>query len=450
MTTDDTTTERVPPNSVTAERAVLGGMMMSKTAILDAVEVLNGFDGPFYTPAHPKIFAAIVALTINGQPVDPITVAGQLVKTGEITAIGGPTYLHTCTTSVVTAANTGHYALIVRNLAVLRRVVETGADLTTMGYAGRHDPQQAADILDAAAAKLQALTASMGTANQSREWALDKVLTSVMDDYDNPRGDSLPLPWKDMQASAPMEPGNLVVFAGRPGMGKTNVALEVARHAAIRHNRGVLVASMEMSHDEMGQRIIAAEAAVSLHKLRNRLLSPEERYMVNEAVVRIRAAPLRIDDTPAVPVSRWRSRLRQMQADNRLPAALIVDYLQIAKAETGPGTNRTGEVDAIAAGLKALAQEFQIVVIAGAQLNRSVEQRPDKIPNIADLRESGGIENNANLVILLHRPDYYEKDSPRAGEFDFIVAKNRMGTTCTITAAWKGWQARIVDMASGF
>jgi replicative DNA helicase len=445
---DPETIDRVPPSSVTAEQAVLGGMMMSKAAILDAVENLDGITDPFYRPAHDTIFTAIVTLYANGQPADPITVTDYLIKSGDIVKVGGAPYLHACTSAVVTAANTGYYAEIVRNLAMLRRVIETGTELVQMGYGGRTNPEQAAEVLDSAAAKLQALTASMGTSGGSREWTLSKVLASVMSNYDNPRGTGLPLPWRDMQQAAPMEPGNLVIFAGRPGMGKTNVALEIGRHAAIRHGRGVLIASMEMSHDEMGQRIIAAEAAVSLHKLRNYTLSPEERQRVNQAVSQIQAAPLRIDDTPAVPISKWRTRLRQLQADGELPAALIVDYLQIAKAETAAGANRTGEVDAIASGLKALAQEFQIVVIAGAQLNRSVEQRTDKVPTLADLRESGGIENNANLVILLNRPDYYEKLSPRAGEFDFIVAKNRMGNTCTITAAWRGWQARVVDMGS--
>lgn len=443
---DPASIERIPPNSTAAEQAVIGGSLMSRTAILDAVDGLDGVAEPFYRPAHATIFNGILALFANGQPVDPITLADHLVKTGEIAQVGGAVYLHECVRTVVTPASTGHYARIIRHMALLRRIIETGGHLVQMGYEGRHDQDEAAAVLDEAASKLQALIASAGAKSETREWALRRVLDDVMADYDTPSGDTLPLPWRDLQEAAPMEPGNLVVLAGRPGMGKTVSMMDIARHVAITHGRYVHVASMEMGHREIGQRVLAAEAEVPLHALRTRRLTLPQRYQVDAAVTRIRDSPLVIDDTPSVPVAKWRTRLRQLQADGRLPAALIIDYLQIAKAESVQGGNRTGEVDAIAVGLKALAQEFQIVVIAAAQLNRSVEARPDKTPALGDLRESGGIENNANVVILLHRPDYYDKESPRAGEFDFIVAKNRQGTTATVTCAWKGYQSRITDM----
>lgn len=437
--------ERVPPHSVFAEQSVLGGMMLSKTAIADAANILNGLTGPFYRPAHQTIYAAILTLFAEDQPIDPLTLADHLRKTGKLDGIGGPGTLHGCVNAVPTAANTEYYADIIRDLAMLRKVIETGTDLVQMGYTARHTPDQAAEVIDTAASKLQALTANAGRSD-SREWLLNKVIDDVMADYDHPSGDNLPLPWTDLEHAAPMEPGDLVVIAGRPGMGKTVALMEIARHVAIRHGRGVLVASMEMGHRQIGQRILAAEARISLYRLRGRALDPSERARLDEAIYHIYASPLRIDDTPAVPVSKWRVRLRQLQAERQLPAALIVDYLQIAKAEEAAGRNRTSEVDAIAAGLKALAMEFQIVVIAAAQLNRSVEQRTDKMPTLGDLRESGGIENNANVVILLHRADYYEKESARSGELDFIIAKNRMGVTCTVTVAWRGQHARIADM----
>lgn len=436
--------QRIPPHNLEAEQSVLGGMMLAPAGILDATDHLDHTD--FYRPAHTLIYQAILTLHTAGEPADPLTVADQLRKDGNLDRAGHATYLHTCVNTAPTSANTGYYAAIVRNLALLRRVIEAGTSLVQMGYEARQDPEQAAEVVDAAASALQALTKTANGRGESREWLLERILDDVLADYDTPTGDNLPLPWRDMAEKAPMEPGDLVVVAARPAMGKTLVLLEIARHVAIRHGRGALVASMEMSHRQMGQRILVAEADVSLQRFRARELDGNERKAIDKAAVGIFAAPLRIDDTPAVPISKWRARLRQLQAEGQLPAVLIVDYLQIAKAETAAGTNRTGEVDSLASGLKALAQEFGIVVVAAAQLNRQVELRQDKTPTLADLRESGAIEANANIVVLLNRPDYYEPESPRAGEIDLIVAKNRMGTTGVVTCAFQGRKARVVDM----
>lgn len=440
--------ERVPPNNVFAEQCVLGGMMLSQQAILDVVEIMGDHADVFYRPAHETIFLAICTVVANAEPADPLTVAEQLRKTGDLARIGGASYLHTLVNVVPTAANAEYYAEIILNLAMLRRVIETGTRLVQMGFAGRSDPEQAADVVDAAAAELQALTSSLGTKSDSREWKLARVLEHVLNEYDNPSNTALPLPWKDLELAVPIERGDLVIVGARPAMGKTVVLIDIARHVAIKHGMRVLVASMEMNHLQIGQRILAAEAKAGLHHIRQRTLTEETQSTVHRKVSEILGAPLSIDDRPARSLSNWRQRLRQLQAQGELPAALIVDYLQIAKAETKAGTNRTVEVDAIAAGLKELAQEFQIVVIAAAQVNRALAQRTDKTPTMADLRESGGIEANANIVILLHREDAYEKESPRSGEIDFIIAKNRMGPSqISVTGAFQGHYARVVDMA---
>lgn len=444
---DETAFERVPPHDIDAEQAVLGSMMLARTAVLDVVDVVDGVKQPFYRPTHDSIFNTMLALYANGQPLDPITVSNQLQQEGILDRVGGGSYIHQLINAVPTAAHAAHYAEVLRNKALLRAVIETGTELVQMGFAAQADHDTAAAIVDGAASKLQELTVAAKGGTESREWLLDRVVDAVIDEYDNPRDDVLPLPWAQLQSVCPMEPGDLVVIAGRPAMGKSLVLLGIGRHVAIKHRRGVLIASMEMSHVQMGQRLVAAEAHVPLHHLRAHTLSKEQYASVQGARGRIRRAPLRIDDTPAMPVSKWRRRLRQMQAKDELPAALIVDYLQIAKAET-KAQNRVIEVDSIAVGLKALAQEFKIVVIAAAQLNRVSEHRTDKTPTLSDLRESGGIENNANIVILLHRDDYYDRESPRAGEFDFIVAKNRMGHNTTVTAGWQGHYAEIVEMGS--
>lgn len=445
---DPASIERVPPNNTQAEQAVLGGMMLSRTAILDVAEVFDGVDDPFYRPAHATIFDTIVTLYAHGQPADPITVTSALVENGKIGLVGGAPYIHQCVREVMTAANSAHYAEIVRNMYWLRRIIEAGTSLVQLGYSGRTDEDGAKEALDEAASQLQALLSSFGNKTDDREWPLARVLATVISEYDSPTSNSLPLPWTDVQSCVSMEPGDLVVIGARPGVGKTVILMDIARHVAVRHGMRVLVASMEMSHLQLGQRFLAAEAKAPLHHIRGRYLDTASNERVRNTARSVAEADLRIDDRPSRTLSNWRTRLRQLQAEGQLPHLLVVDYLQIAKAETPRGGNRTGEVDALAAGLKELAQEFQIVVIAAAQLNRALTARTDKTPVLADLRESGGIEANANTVILLHREDVYEKESPRAGEMDFIVAKNRMGTSqVRITIAFQGHYSRAVDMA---
>ena len=433
--------ERVQPNNLLAEQSALGGMLLSKDAIARVGEVMQPED--HYRLQHELIHRAITDMYQRRQPVDPITVAAELDKRGELGRVGGASYLHTLVNSVPTAANADYYAEIVHGHSLMRQLIEAGTRIAETGYkAGLDDPSS---VVDAALSELRRLATAVAPTSETREWDLDKVVDETIAAYSSPpRG--LPVPWADLQVMAPMEPGNLIVFAARPGMGKTVALMDAARHASIQHKKRIHVASMEMGHIELGQRIIAAEAEISLHRFRTRELQDHEWARIDKAILAMRGAPLRIDDTPAVPVSRWRARLRQLQMQDRLPAALVVDYLQIAKAEAAAGANRTGEVDKLASDLKALAQEFQIVVIAAAQLNRKVEERTEKIPMLSDLRESGAIEANASVVVLLHREDYYDKESARAGELDMIVAKNRMGPTGTVTVAFKGHMSKSVDM----
>lgn len=300
---DDQPHERIPPHDIDAEQAVLGSMMLSRTAVLDVAEVVDGVKHPFYRPAHESIFDTMLALYANGQPLDPITVTNQLQHAGVLEKVGGRAYVSSLASAVPTAANAGYYAEVLRNKALLRAVIETGTSLVQMGYRAQADHDTAAEIVDAAASNLQELTTAAKGGNDSREWLLDRVVDAVLDEYDNPRDDLLPLPWADLQSVAPMEPGDLVVIAGRPAMGKSLVLLGIGRHVAIKHRRGVLIASMEMSHVQMGQRLVAAEARIPLHGLRARTLDRQQYALVREARERIRRSPLRIDDTPAVPVS---------------------------------------------------------------------------------------------------------------------------------------------------
>ncbi|MFP8886806.1 replicative DNA helicase [Streptomyces mangrovi] len=438
--------DRVPPQDVAAEGSALGGMLLSKDAIGEVNETgLTPAD--HYKPAHGIIHAAILDMYRRGEPVDPITVADELTKTGDIARIGGPGYLHTLVQMVPTAANAAYYAQIVVERAKLRRLIEVGTRITQMGYAAQGE---VGDIYDRAAAEMHAITTGAGTGGQERVKWLEDMVEDYLRSMDEPSQDPLPLPYSDLQKFVPMEPGDLVVVAARPAIGKSVVLLDIARHVAVKHGMPAMISSMEMSHAQLMQRIIAAEAKVSLQKVRKREFGSEERKNVEQTLVRIGTSPLVVDDGPAATLMQLRSRLRWLQGLGKLPAVLCVDYLQIMKAVEKAGQNRTGEVDAISRGLKELAAEFQIVIVAAAQLNREVEKRTDKTPMMSDLRESGSIEADANTVILLHRPDAYDKEDPRAGELDLIVGKNRQGPTGTVTVAFQGHYARAKDLASGF
>ncbi|MFF3127774.1 replicative DNA helicase [Streptomyces sp. NPDC057908] len=438
--------DRVPPQDLNAEQCTLGGMLLSKDAIGEVNETgIN--DSAYYRPAHGTIHGTIMDMYGRGEPVDPITVAAELTKRGDIVKVGGAPYLHTLVQAVPTAANASYYAEIVVDRAKLRRLVEAGTRIVQMGYAAEGE---VSDIVDAAQAEMQAATKLSAGAGLERVQWVDDMLEEYLVSMDAPPPSRLPLPYIDLEAILPMEPGDLVVVAARPAIGKSVVLLDVARHVAIKHRLTVLMSSMEMSRPQLMERLMAAEARVPLNRIKNRDYEGDDRQRIHEAAMRIGQAPLVVDDGPAASIVQLRSRLRWLQGQNKLPAVLCVDYLQIMKGSGKSGQNRTGEVDEVSRGLKELGGEFGVIIIAAAQLNREVEKREDKKPMMADLRESGSIEADANAVILLHRPDAYEKEHERAGEMDLIIGKNRQGPTGTVTVAFQGHYARARDMATGF
>ncbi|MGW6588412.1 replicative DNA helicase [Streptomyces globisporus] len=438
--------DRVPPNHIEAEQSVLGSMQLSKDAIGDA-HATGITSTAFYRPAHGTIYDAIMEMYGKGEPVDPIMLGAHLQKAGDLERIGGAAYLHTLVQSVPTAANTEYYAEIVVERYKLRRLIEAGTRIVQMGYAGEGD---VADIVNAAQGEMQEAAQLGAGGGLERVAEIDDMLEEYLVSMDAPPPERLPLPYRDLQAMLPMEPGDLVVIAARPAIGKSVVLLDIARHVAIEHGIQVLVSSMEMSHSQLMERIIAAEARVPLNRVKDREYQGDDRQRIHDAALRIGGSPLVVDDGPAATIVRLRSRLRWLQAQNRLPGLLVVDYLQIMKASGKGGQNRTGEVDEIARGLKELAGEFRIRVITAAQLNREVEKREDKKPMMADLRESGSIEAEANAVVLLHRPDAYDKEHERAGEMDLIIGKNRQGPTGTVTVGFQGHYARARDLGAGF
>ncbi|MCZ4103198.1 replicative DNA helicase [Streptomyces sp. H39-C1] len=435
--------ERVPPQDLDAEQAVLGGMLLSKDAIGDVVEVLDSGED-LYRPAHQTIFAAILRLYGAGEPADPITVAGELTARGELIRVGGAPYLHTLVNAVPTAANAEYYAEIVANRAKVRRLVEAGTRIVQLGYSDG----DADDIVDAAggelhkAIRLREKTTTVAVGARFAGW-VDRL------EHRQKHGVVLGVPtgFADLDSlTKGLRPGQMIVIAARPAMGKSTLGLDFARGAAIHNGRKTAFFSLEMDEDEILDRLASAEARVGLHHIRDGDPTPDDWQSIARAAPRIAEAPLYIDDSTDSTVTQIKAKCRRLQQTDGLDL-VIIDYLQLLTSGGKRYENRQVEVADMSRNIKLMAKELKVPVVVLAQLNRGPEQRSDKIPVVSDLRESGAIEQDADVVILLHREDAYEKESSRAGEADLIVAKHRNGPTATITTAFQGHYSRFVDMA---
>jgi replicative DNA helicase len=436
---------RTPPQDIPAEQSVLGGMLLSKDAIADVVEVLRGTD--FYRPAHEMVFDAVLDLYGRGEPADAVTVAAELTKRGELGRIGGPAYLHTLLSSVPTAANAGYYARIVRERAVLRRLVSAGTKIVQLGYAT--DGGDVEEIVNAAQAEIYAVSDK----RTSEDYLpLSEIIEGTIDEIEasSHRGDGLtgiPTGFADLdRLTNGLHPGQMIVIAARPAVGKSTLGLDVARAAAIHHSMTTAIFSLEMGRNEITMRLLSAEARIPLQNMRKGTMREEDWTRLARTMGEVSEAPLFIDDSPNMSLMEIRAKCRRIKQQHDLKL-VIVDYLQLMSSGKRV-ESRQQEVSEFSRALKLLAKELEVPVIALSQLNRGPEQRTDKKPQMSDLRESGSIEQDADMVILLHREDMYEKESPRAGEADFIVAKHRNGPTDTITVAFQGHYSRFVDMAT--
>lgn len=435
--------DRTPPQDLNAEQSVLGGMMISKDAIADVVEQVRGSD--FYKPAHEAIYDAVLDLYGRGEPADAVTVADELTKRGDINRIGGVAYLHTLISMVPTAANAGYYARIVRERAVLRRLVEAGTRIVQIGYAT--DGGDVDELVNNAQAEVYAVSERRSTEDYHR---LGEVIDGTLNEIEaaGNRGEGMigvPTGFADLdRLTNGMHPGQMIVIAARPAIGKSTLALDFARAASIRNHQASVVFSLEMSRSEITMRLLSAEARVPLQKLRTGQMGDEDWQKLAAIQGKLAEAPLFIDDSPNMSLMEIRAKCRRLKQKHDLKLVLI-DYLQLMTSGKRV-ESRQQEVSEFSRALKLLAKELEVPVIALSQLNRGPEQRTDKKPQMSDLRESGSIEQDADMVILLHREDAYERESPRAGEADLIVAKHRNGPTDTITVAFQGHYSRFVDM----
>ena len=435
--------ERVPPSDVAAEQSVLGAMLLSKDAIADVVETLRGAD--FYRPAHQTLYETILDLYARGEPADAVTVAAELSKVGEIARIGGAPYLHTLVAMVPTAANAGFYARIVREQAIMRRLVEAGTRIVQMGYAGTGDVD---DVVDRAQAEVYDVTER----RMSEDYLpLRDIMGGTLNEIEaiaNRGGEMVGVPtgFADLDGyTNGLHPGQLVIVAARPALGKSTLGLDLARSASIKHGLTSVIFSLEMSRNEIVMRLLSAEAQVPLHHMRAGSMGDADWARLATKMGAVSEAPLFIDDSPNMTLMEIRAKCRRLKQRHDL-RLVIVDYLQLMTSGKRV-ESRQQEVSEFSRSLKLLAKELEVPVIAISQLNRGPEQRQDKRPMLADLRESGSLEQDADMVILLHREDAYERDSPRLGEADFIIAKHRNGPTGVVTVAFQGHYSRFVDMA---
>lgn len=426
-----------------AELIVLGAMLLSPDVAYQVADIITADD--FYQPNHTAIYGAISGALAAGEPVDAVAISQRLAASGDLVRVGGAPYLHQLISSVPTATAAPWHARQLVDLATRRNIA--AAAIRIHQRAGNLETETA-DVVNAAQADLHAAT----TSHQHRDATafgdgLDAEIEAICNPGPRDRGLSTGIGALD-DVIGGLKPGQLIVIGGRPGAGKSVLGTDMVRATSFRARKPTLLRSLEMSTSEIRMRILAAECQINLYRVTNGPLHEDERVRLRAAADRLRACPLFIDDASNGDLAGIRASARRIQQRHGL-ALLVVDYLQLMTSSSST-EGRTQEVAAISRGLKNLARELHIPVVAAAQLNRQSEQRTDRRPQLSDLRESGAIEADADIVILLHRPDYNEPEHKRAGEIDLIAGKNRNGPQETVTAAAQLQFARIVDMATEY
>jgi replicative DNA helicase len=431
MATIDETLRRVPPQSLEAEESVLGGIMLDNAAIDRVIELVRPDD--FYRGAHRKLFRAMLDLVERSEPVDFITLSEALRARGELSEIGGHSFLAELAERVPTAANVVHYAKIVRERSILRGLIEAATEIATRGY-------QAADNVDELLDRAEQLIFGIQErkVNQAFSKIADvlvgsiKTIERLYEQKQAVTGVATGFADLDNMTSG-LQPSDLVIVAGRPSMGKTAFCLNIAENAALHGDTGVAVFSLEMSKEQLAMRMLCSEARIDLSRVRTGHLSDREFPKLAMAAGRLADAPIYIDDTPALSVLELRAKARRLKRDAAAKLGLVVvDYIQLMRSSEGKD-NREQEISEISRSLKALAKELNVPVVALSQLNRQVENRSPPIPRLADLRESGAIEQDADVIMFLYREEYYEPEtSEKRGLADVIVAKQRNGPIGTV------------------
>jgi replicative DNA helicase len=435
----------VPPQNLDAEESVLGAMMLSPGAIGNVSEELDA--GDFYRESHAKIYRAALGLFARGEPVDAITVADELEERGELEAAGGRLRIHELARLVPTTANAAHYARIVREMAVLRGLIDAGAEVARLGW---ERPGEAADLLDRAEQIIFELSQERVSSEFTHiEELLRESFERITQLYE--AGEEItgvPSGYRDLdRLTSGFQPGNLIIVAARPSMGKSALALCVAANIAVRHGLPVGLFTLEMSKSEVTQRLMCSEAKVESQRLRSGKLATDDWPRLTAACDKLAKAPIYVDDTGSMTIMGIRAKARRLKSKEPTLGLIVVDYLQLMTSDSN-FESRVQEVSQISRQLKILARELDLPIIAMSQLSRAVEQRHDKRPILSDLRDSGSIEQDSDLVAFIYRDEYYNDESPDQGLAEVILAKHRNGPTGVVKLSFLQRYAKFADLAA--
>ena len=437
--------ERVPPQNIEAEQAVIGGMLIEKEAISKVAEFLKADD--FYREAHRLIFEAMLELFNKNEAVDLVTVTEVLRKNDKLEAVGGIAYITSLANSVPTAANINYHGKIVEEKALLRGLINSATHIASMGY---EDTEAVADIID----KAEKMILEVSERKMSGDFVPIKSIIfdafgKIEQLYASKGGiTGLATGFKDLdKITSGLQPSDLILVAARPSMGKTAFTLNIASHVAIREKKAVAFFSLEMSKEQLVQRMLCSEATIDSQRLRIGELEERDWTKLISAADRLSSAPIYIDDTPGITVMEMRSKARRLKIEHDLQL-IIIDYLQLMQGSSNKGgDNRQQEISEISRSLKALARELNVPVIALSQLSRSVESRQLKKPMLSDLRESGSLEQDADIVSFLYREDYYNPETENKNITDIIIAKHRNGPVDTVQLFFHKQFTKFCDLS---
>ena len=438
---------KVPPNDIEAEQAIIGSMLTDRDAVISAIEVLKPDD--FYREDNKTIYEAILNLYNRSEPIDIITVRAELESMGRLDNVGGLEYLAELPEKVPTTANAMKYIKIVEEKATLRNLIKTANEIIELGYNPTEDVD---DIMEGAEKKIFNI---MQDKDQKGYSPLKDVLvesfTKLEELYNRKQHiTGVPSGFTDLDyRTAGFHGSELILIAARPAMGKTAFALNIATNAALRANVPVAVFSLEMSKEQLVNRILCSESMVDSNKVRTGKLDEEDWTKLAETIGPLSEAEMYIDDTPGINIMEIRAKCRKLKIEKNI-GLVVIDYLQLIQGTNKRNGSREQEISEISRSLKILAKELDVPVIALSQLSRAAEQRPDHRPMLSDLRESGAIEQDADIVMFLYRDDYYNEDSEKKNIAEVIIAKHRAGSTGTVELLWLGNYTKFVNIAKGF